>query len=380
MSTTRQRRRGRGAGGRISSHAASCGVGAVDVVADPQTSAARQAQSKRGDPPPQVVCCLAFAVSLVSPLAASPKAPWHSSPMRIPDKGLAKDEIFRRLEAFRADDMHWRSGRTWAYVYDPGAEAEEVIKQAYTMYLTENALDPTAFPSVLRLENEVVAHGRGAPQRRRGRGRQLHQRRHREHHPGGQGGARLRARAAAATSPSRRSSCRRRRTRRSTRRRTTSTCKPVLVPVDPTTFKADVDADARARSRRTRSCSSARRCRTRTASSIRSASSAQLALEREPAAPRRRLHGRLPAALLPPPRRAGARRSTSACPASPRSRWTSTSTPSPPRAPRSILYRNKELRRYQIYACAQLDRLHDHQSDGAEHASRAARWRPRGRC
>jgi glutamate/tyrosine decarboxylase-like PLP-dependent enzyme len=45
----------------------------------------------------------------------------------------------------------------WAYVYDPGPEAEEVIKSAYTMYLTENALDPTAFPSGMRLENEVVS-------------------------------------------------------------------------------------------------------------------------------------------------------------------------------------------------------------------------------
>ena len=75
----------------------------------------------------------------------------------IPPQGLSGDELFRRLEAYRADDMPWRDGRTWAYVYDPGAEAEAVIKQAYTMYLTENALDPTVFPSALRLENEVVA-------------------------------------------------------------------------------------------------------------------------------------------------------------------------------------------------------------------------------
>ena len=87
--------------------------------------------------------------------------------MRIPDKGLSKDEIFRRLEAFRADDVSWRSGRTWAYVYDPGREAEEVIKQAYGMYLSENALDPTAFPSMLRLETSLVAmaaaHLNGTP-------------------------------------------------------------------------------------------------------------------------------------------------------------------------------------------------------------------------
>jgi len=75
----------------------------------------------------------------------------------IPDTGLDPREIFAALEAYRADDMPWRDGRTWAYVYDPGAEAESLLKQAFTMYMTENGLDPTVFPSTLRLENELVA-------------------------------------------------------------------------------------------------------------------------------------------------------------------------------------------------------------------------------
>ncbi|MBI3786380.1 MAG: aspartate aminotransferase family protein [Deltaproteobacteria bacterium] len=77
--------------------------------------------------------------------------------LKIPGKGRSKDEVFERLEAFRKDDVDWRSGRTWAYVYDPGPQAEEVIKRAYMMYLSENGLDPTAFPSTLRLETELVA-------------------------------------------------------------------------------------------------------------------------------------------------------------------------------------------------------------------------------
>ena len=56
--------------------------------------------------------------------------------MKIPSTGRKRDEILHTLEAYRADDMPWRSGRTWAYVYDPGKEAEEVIKQAYMMYLS----------------------------------------------------------------------------------------------------------------------------------------------------------------------------------------------------------------------------------------------------
>jgi glutamate/tyrosine decarboxylase-like PLP-dependent enzyme len=77
--------------------------------------------------------------------------------MRIPEKGWTRDEVFARLESYREQDTPWREGRTWAYVYDPGREAEEVIKDAFASYLSENGLDPTAFPSALRMENEVVA-------------------------------------------------------------------------------------------------------------------------------------------------------------------------------------------------------------------------------
>jgi len=77
--------------------------------------------------------------------------------MKIPSTGWSREQVFQQIEHFREQDIPWRSGRAWAYVYDPGKEAEEVIKQAYMMYLSENGLDPTAFPSALRLENELVA-------------------------------------------------------------------------------------------------------------------------------------------------------------------------------------------------------------------------------
>lgn len=77
--------------------------------------------------------------------------------MQIPATGLDNDTLFNTLEGFRARDLTWRDGRTWAYVYDPGADAEAVIKKAFTMYLSENGLDPTSFPSILRLENELIA-------------------------------------------------------------------------------------------------------------------------------------------------------------------------------------------------------------------------------
>ncbi len=76
--------------------------------------------------------------------------------MRLPKHGLAEGDLFATLEKYREQDMPWRDGRTWAYIYDPGPEAEAVIKRAFTMYLTENGLDPTVFPSAMHMENDVI--------------------------------------------------------------------------------------------------------------------------------------------------------------------------------------------------------------------------------
>ncbi len=69
---------------------------------------------------------------------------------------MKKEEIFQILESYKGKDLDWKSGRVLSYVYDPGERAKDVINQAYTMYLSENALDPLTYPSLLRLENEVV--------------------------------------------------------------------------------------------------------------------------------------------------------------------------------------------------------------------------------
>jgi sphinganine-1-phosphate aldolase len=75
----------------------------------------------------------------------------------IPTQASTPEQIAARLDGFRDADLDWRSGKVWAYMFDPGETAEQVIKRAYMAYLSENGLDPTAFPSLLRMENEVVA-------------------------------------------------------------------------------------------------------------------------------------------------------------------------------------------------------------------------------
>ena len=76
--------------------------------------------------------------------------------MKIPDKGLPKESIFNTLQSYKGQDLDWQSGQVLGFIYDAGKEVHDVSHEAYTMYLTENALDPLSFPSLLRLENEVV--------------------------------------------------------------------------------------------------------------------------------------------------------------------------------------------------------------------------------
>jgi len=77
--------------------------------------------------------------------------------MKIPEKGVPRDELLQTLVDYRDKDADYKSGRVWGYVYDGGPEAEAISKEVYNDFLSINCLDPTVYPSVLRLENEIVA-------------------------------------------------------------------------------------------------------------------------------------------------------------------------------------------------------------------------------
>lgn len=57
----------------------------------------------------------------------------------------------------RASDMPTEGGRAWQYSYDSGfPEVGRLGSEAFVAGLGANALDPTVFPSVMQMENEVV--------------------------------------------------------------------------------------------------------------------------------------------------------------------------------------------------------------------------------
>lgn len=65
--------------------------------------------------------------------------------------------IVDRLRAMQAQDVPVTGGHTLAYVYDSGLdEADRAGREAVATYAGSNGLDPTAFPSLLQMENELV--------------------------------------------------------------------------------------------------------------------------------------------------------------------------------------------------------------------------------
>jgi glutamate/tyrosine decarboxylase-like PLP-dependent enzyme len=67
------------------------------------------------------------------------------------------DGVLEELRALRDGDLPTHGGRTLAYVYDSAVPGlDELAAAAHALASSVNGLDPTAFPSLLRLENDVV--------------------------------------------------------------------------------------------------------------------------------------------------------------------------------------------------------------------------------
>ncbi len=72
--------------------------------------------------------------------------------------GVAAGSVLAELRALQAGDLPTHGGRTLAYVYDSGlADADALGREALAMFASSNGLDPTAFPSLQRMENDLVA-------------------------------------------------------------------------------------------------------------------------------------------------------------------------------------------------------------------------------
>jgi glutamate/tyrosine decarboxylase-like PLP-dependent enzyme len=75
----------------------------------------------------------------------------------LPPDGVAAQSILDEIAAMRAADHPTHGGRLFAYVYDPGvADLDALTAAAHALASPVNGLDPTAFPSLLTMENALV--------------------------------------------------------------------------------------------------------------------------------------------------------------------------------------------------------------------------------
>ena len=77
--------------------------------------------------------------------------------MALSEDGAPADTILAELDALQAHDVDLRRGRAFSLAYVAGDTVDALGKAAYAKYLSTNALNVAAFPSLRRMQNEVVA-------------------------------------------------------------------------------------------------------------------------------------------------------------------------------------------------------------------------------
>jgi len=79
------------------------------------------------------------------------------SAFSFPTTGRSKKNVLDTMRAARDHDIKWQQGRVFGLVYHISDEIDDLLKDAFTMFFSENGLNPTAFPSLRKFESEVVA-------------------------------------------------------------------------------------------------------------------------------------------------------------------------------------------------------------------------------
>lgn len=75
---------------------------------------------------------------------------------QFPATGRTHEAVLEELIQFKSTDVDWRSGRTNFYVQFGGDDVLNVAKDAAALFFSENAHGLAAFPSVQRLQTDVL--------------------------------------------------------------------------------------------------------------------------------------------------------------------------------------------------------------------------------
>ncbi|ASW53502.1 aminotransferase class V-fold PLP-dependent enzyme [Plantactinospora sp. KBS50] len=76
----------------------------------------------------------------------------------LPSRGVPAERVLAELDELRGADLPTTGGRLFAYVFESAVPGlDELAAAAYARSAHVNGLDPTAFPSLLAMENALVA-------------------------------------------------------------------------------------------------------------------------------------------------------------------------------------------------------------------------------
>jgi sphinganine-1-phosphate aldolase len=76
--------------------------------------------------------------------------------MGIPTTGRSRDDVLADLSAMRSGDVRWREGYSFTLAYYAGDEVHDLAEHVFGEWMSENALNTDAFPSLRKIQNEVV--------------------------------------------------------------------------------------------------------------------------------------------------------------------------------------------------------------------------------
>jgi sphinganine-1-phosphate aldolase len=80
----------------------------------------------------------------------------QTSGIGLPRHGLDADRVLDRMRELRVDDRDWRGGRVFSLVYSAGDAVHDLLERAATLYSVENALNTAVFPSLARMQQDIV--------------------------------------------------------------------------------------------------------------------------------------------------------------------------------------------------------------------------------
>ncbi len=72
-------------------------------------------------------------------------------------EGRSSEDLLQDLNQLKSNDIDWKNGKSFCLSYYGGDDVYPLLEKANAMFMSENALNPTAFKSLRKMENDVVS-------------------------------------------------------------------------------------------------------------------------------------------------------------------------------------------------------------------------------